>query len=102
MDQTLAELKAAVKQYRTAYRAGSLFGAFNWTIILTMLPALLGLFVTDPNLRNVISKMIQLLLEAFAPKAAEVFATQSKAAAATAGSPLIVFQTTAPEAGAAT
>lgn len=68
MDQQLAELKAACDRYKAAAPQAGAVGALDWTALLVILPAVLSLFVKDPALRDVITKVVDLLRGLFTAK----------------------------------
>lgn len=70
MDEQFVELKAACERYKDAPRGNSV-GALDWTALLVILPAVLSLFVRDAALRDVITKIVELLRGLFAAKGAE-------------------------------
>ena len=69
MDHTekqIDELRQMCANYKATPRAADqAVGAFNWTLLLALVPALLGLFIKDANLAAIIQKIVELLRAEF-------------------------------------
>lgn len=70
MDKELAALKEACDKYQAAAKSDAV-GALDWSALLLILPAVLSLFVKDQALRDVITRIVELLRGLFAAKEAE-------------------------------
>lgn len=62
MDEKLKALEASIKNYQSqSHPVAGPAAAFDWTALLMIIPVLLQVFIKDPALRDVISKVIELL-----------------------------------------
>lgn len=61
MDKELKALEASVAAYRSHPAKASPVSAFDWTALLMIIPVLLQVFIKDPALRDVITKVVELL-----------------------------------------
>lgn len=60
-EQKFAELKAQIAAYKATPRASDAPAALDWGILFTILPMILSLFVKDPALRDIITKVVEML-----------------------------------------
>jgi len=64
-EPSLDDIKKQIDEWRQTPQAAGAAGAFDWTLLLTVIPMLLKIFVKDDTLRGIIDQIIQVITSLF-------------------------------------
>lgn len=59
------KIRADIESWRSTPQASGAVGAFDWTLLLTVVPMLLRIFIKDETLRGIIDQIIQVVIGLF-------------------------------------